>query len=128
LILDGRNRWLACERAGIEPWVQEVETDDPDALAWSLNESLLSHELGQGDRASADQNYQFSGLNYQGRARRRPNIPGPCQPGARLPLYADNSTTVDVLVDLAHTTLPLPEYGFIPTPLEITVRSPSGAR
>jgi ParB-like chromosome segregation protein Spo0J len=38
LILDGRNRWLACERAGIEPWVQEVETDDPDALAGSLND------------------------------------------------------------------------------------------
>jgi hypothetical protein len=38
LILDGRNRWLACERAGLEPWIEEVETDDPDALAWSLNE------------------------------------------------------------------------------------------
>jgi hypothetical protein len=38
LILDGRNRWLACERAGIDPWLQEVETDDPDAVAWSLNE------------------------------------------------------------------------------------------
>ena len=38
LIIDGRNRWLACERAGVEPWTQEVETDDPDGLAWSLNE------------------------------------------------------------------------------------------
>jgi hypothetical protein len=38
LILDGRNRWLACERAGIKPWLQEIETDDPDAVAWSLNE------------------------------------------------------------------------------------------
>jgi hypothetical protein len=56
------------------------------------------------------------------------HIPGSCQPGARLPIYADNSTTVDVLVDLAHTTLPLPEYGFIPTPLEITVRSPVSTR
>jgi hypothetical protein len=37
-ILDGRNRWLACERIGIEPWTQEIDTDDPDALAWSLNE------------------------------------------------------------------------------------------
>lgn len=38
LLLDGRNRWLACERANIEPWTADVETDDPDALAWSLNE------------------------------------------------------------------------------------------
>jgi hypothetical protein len=38
MILDGRNRWLACERAGVEPWLQAVETDDPDAVAWSLNE------------------------------------------------------------------------------------------
>jgi hypothetical protein len=37
-ILDGRNRWLACERIGVEPWTQEIETDNPDALAWSLNE------------------------------------------------------------------------------------------
>ena len=37
-ILDGRNRWLACERLEIEPWTEEVETGDPDALAWSLNE------------------------------------------------------------------------------------------
>jgi ParB-like chromosome segregation protein Spo0J len=37
-ILDGRNRWLACELAGVEPWCENVESDDPDALAWSLNE------------------------------------------------------------------------------------------
>lgn len=38
LLLDGRNRWLACERIGVDPWVEDAETDDPDALAWSLNE------------------------------------------------------------------------------------------
>ena len=70
--------------------------------------------------------YQFSGRNYQTGAP--DGAPYPCQPGDRLPIYADNNTTVDVLVDLAHTTLPLREYGFIPTPLEIMVRSPSGAR
>jgi ParB-like chromosome segregation protein Spo0J len=37
-ILDGRNRWRACELAGVEPWTEEIETDDPGALAWSLNE------------------------------------------------------------------------------------------
>ena len=38
LLLDGRNRWLACERIGIQPWVEDVATDDPDSFAWSLNE------------------------------------------------------------------------------------------
>lgn len=38
LLLDGRNRWLACKRADVEPWIKDVEADDPDALAWSLNE------------------------------------------------------------------------------------------
>lgn len=40
MILDGRNRWLACERAGLGPWVQDIPNDEIevlDALAWSLN-------------------------------------------------------------------------------------------
>ena len=51
LILDGRNRWLACERRGIEPWLQVTETDDPDALAWSLNEHR--RHASEGVRATA---------------------------------------------------------------------------
>jgi ParB-like chromosome segregation protein Spo0J len=41
LILDGRNRWLACQIAGVEPWCEDIEPVDNaglDALAWSLNE------------------------------------------------------------------------------------------
>jgi ParB-like chromosome segregation protein Spo0J len=38
LVLDGRNRVKACEIAGVEPWFEETDTEDPDALAWSLNE------------------------------------------------------------------------------------------
>ena len=51
LILDGRNRWLACERLGVEPWTETVETDDPDALAWSLNEHR--RHANEGMRAMA---------------------------------------------------------------------------
>jgi ParB-like chromosome segregation protein Spo0J len=36
-IIDGRRRWLACEKAGIEPDVVEVEADDPVGYVLSLN-------------------------------------------------------------------------------------------
>jgi hypothetical protein len=36
-IIDGRRRWLACEKAGVEPDVVEVETDDPVGYVLSLN-------------------------------------------------------------------------------------------
>jgi len=38
LILDGRNRYLACQRAGIEPRIERLpEETDPFAYVWSLN-------------------------------------------------------------------------------------------
>lgn len=36
-ILDGRNRYRACEELGIEPKFVSYEGDDPVAFAWSLN-------------------------------------------------------------------------------------------
>jgi len=36
-VIDGRRRWMACEKAGIEPDLVEVETDDPVAYVLSLN-------------------------------------------------------------------------------------------
>jgi ParB-like chromosome segregation protein Spo0J len=36
-ILDGKNRWLACQRAGIAPRTVVYEGDDPIGLFWSLN-------------------------------------------------------------------------------------------
>lgn len=53
LLLDGRNRWLACERAGVEPWVEDIETDDPDGMAWSLNEHRRHAPLGVRQLAAA---------------------------------------------------------------------------
>jgi hypothetical protein len=50
-ILDGRNRYLACQRIGIKPWVEDIECDDPAALAWSLNDHR--RHLNEGVRAMA---------------------------------------------------------------------------
>ena len=36
-IIDGRRRWLACQRAGVEPEMVEVETNDPVGYVVSLN-------------------------------------------------------------------------------------------
>jgi hypothetical protein len=46
--LDGRNRYLACEKAGVEPRFVEYEGDDPLAQVNSLN---LSRDLTPGQRA-----------------------------------------------------------------------------
>jgi ParB-like chromosome segregation protein Spo0J len=55
MILDGRNRWLACERAGITPWVEDIPSADQpealDALAWSLNDHR--RHANEGVRAMA---------------------------------------------------------------------------
>jgi N6-adenosine-specific RNA methylase IME4 len=37
MILDGRNRWRACEQAGIAPELVRYEGDTPAAFVWSLN-------------------------------------------------------------------------------------------
>lgn len=37
LILDGRRRWLACQRAGLKPTLKEVATADPVQYVFSLN-------------------------------------------------------------------------------------------
>lgn len=36
-ILDGRNRWLACEQLGLTPWVTEYDGDDPISFVISVN-------------------------------------------------------------------------------------------
>ncbi|MFO7899033.1 MAG: hypothetical protein R6V58_08230, partial [Planctomycetota bacterium] len=37
-IVDGRNRYLACRKAGIEPWIESLPDDvNPFAFVWSLN-------------------------------------------------------------------------------------------
>lgn len=37
LIIDGRNRFLACQTAGVEPVFEEVNPDDPAAYSLSMN-------------------------------------------------------------------------------------------
>src|SRR3954452_10223063 len=47
-ILDGRNRYIACERANVEPAFVEYEGDDPLGQVNSLN---LNRDLTAGQRA-----------------------------------------------------------------------------
>lgn len=37
LILDGRNRYAACQIAGVEPWIEVLDPDDPVAFVLSEN-------------------------------------------------------------------------------------------
>lgn len=50
-ILDGRNRWVACERAGVKPVVKEYRGKDGLGLVVSLN--LKRRHMGESQRAMA---------------------------------------------------------------------------
>lgn len=49
MILDGRRRYLGCERVGVEPSYQEYQGDDP--LGFVVSKNLHRRHLGTGDRA-----------------------------------------------------------------------------
>lgn len=64
MVLDGRNRWMACRLAGIEPVVEEFKGSKQEALSyvWSLNKArrqLNSSQLAIADakRAKLDAEY-----------------------------------------------------------------------
>ncbi|MFO0843280.1 MAG: hypothetical protein U0797_12935 [Gemmataceae bacterium] len=50
-ILDGRNRHLACERAGVEPAFSEFEGDDAAALALVISLNVQRRDLTAAQRA-----------------------------------------------------------------------------
>jgi ParB/RepB/Spo0J family partition protein len=53
VILDGRNRWRACQQLGIDPQVCEFKGDDAAKLALILSENLHRRHLSKGQRAMA---------------------------------------------------------------------------
>jgi hypothetical protein len=51
LVLDGRNRLLACERAGVEPTFTDYEGDDAGARALVISLNVQRRDLSAGQRA-----------------------------------------------------------------------------
>jgi hypothetical protein len=48
-LLDGRNRWDACELAGVEPRFTEFQGDDP--IGWVVSQNLIRRHLTASQRA-----------------------------------------------------------------------------
>jgi ParB-like chromosome segregation protein Spo0J len=53
MVLDGRNRLLACEKAGVEPTFAEHEGDDASALALVISLNVQRRDMTAGQRAPA---------------------------------------------------------------------------
>lgn len=51
MILDGRNRLLACELADVAPTFVEIDTPDQDLLAWVVDTNLHRRHLTESQRA-----------------------------------------------------------------------------
>src|SRR5690606_5631026 len=63
-ILDGRNRYAACQLAGVEPQYVTYEGDDPDGYAWSVNVKRRNLTKAQVAMVAAD---RFAEKNYSTR-------------------------------------------------------------
>ena len=70
MILDGRNRWNACEAAGVEPQFLEFDGDDPLAFVLSLN--LHRRHLDESQRGMVAA--RLANLNHGG-DRQAANLP-----------------------------------------------------
>jgi ParB-like chromosome segregation protein Spo0J len=51
VILDGRHRWRACQKLGVEPQVRQFEGDDAAKLALILSENFHRRHMTKGQRA-----------------------------------------------------------------------------
>ncbi len=91
-ILDGRRRWLACEKADVEPLLREVRPPDPVSYVLSLNlkrRHLSPTQLSMvGARARAlydelaKQRQRDSGkVHGRGKEKVPVNLPEPIKPG-----------------------------------------------
>lgn len=78
VILDGRNRWRACESLGIEPFVERYDGDNPLAFVVSLN--LRRRHLSETQRALVAA--KIADLPHGVRADQSGKLAGVTQPAA----------------------------------------------
>ncbi len=57
-IVDGRRRYLACQRAGVEPITEEFAGKEADIAPWVWSENYHRRHLGAGERAMSAAKYQ----------------------------------------------------------------------
>src|ERR1041385_1185387 len=85
LILDGRNRYRACQHAGVEPRFEEWAGDSPTAYVLSLN--LHRRHLSDGQRAAIAVEAK---ARFEEEARERKRLHGLTAPGRSSTLRADS--------------------------------------
>ena len=50
-IIDGRNRWLACRKAGVQPLTRTFEGEDGELVAFVVSQNLHRRHLDESQRA-----------------------------------------------------------------------------
>ena len=89
-ILDGRRRWKACEMAGVEPDILEVDVEDPVAYVLSLNLHRRHLTTSQASMCA-----QRARKMYDEAAKKRQKEHGSTAPGRKKNTCGEFSTSVE---------------------------------
>jgi N6-adenosine-specific RNA methylase IME4 len=79
-ILDGRNRWLACEKVGVEPKLRTWRGSDP--LAYVISENVKRRHLNESQRAMVAARVATMGHGGDRRSDQAANLPVETQESA----------------------------------------------